>query len=121
VGPQYRVETEAGWIDEQGQKHLWGVGARFARLYDPESFEERVLRHREAFAVTAYLVENARDLDERCYLRYFLLLERKGGTEAGGRAAPGVRGTMERWLRGGHARVTYWGRRLARRLGPTGP
>ena len=121
VGPEYRVETESGWIDEQGRKRLWGVGARFARTYDPPMLEERVLRSCEAFTVTAYLVENAGDLDARCYLRYFLLLTRKDEAGTGSRAGPGVSGTVQRWLRGGHARVTYWGRRLARRMRPDGP
>jgi SAM-dependent methyltransferase len=78
VGPAYRINTEGGWIDEHGQKHLWGVGARFSRLYDPPMLETRVLQHCRDFDVRMYLVENAPELDPACSVRYFLLLDRRG-------------------------------------------
>jgi SAM-dependent methyltransferase len=123
VGPKSRVETEAGWIDEHGKKHLWGVGARFARTYDPASLEERVLKNCEDFEMTAYLVENAPEIDAGCYLRYFLLLEKRGELGAVGRAGGlsenGFSAAARRLLRRGHAQVSFWARRLARstRLG----
>jgi SAM-dependent methyltransferase len=121
VESEYRVDTESGWIDDKGRKQLWGIGARFARTYDPERLDERLLKHCEPFTVSVFVVENARELDPRCYLRYFMLLEKKGTMGPAGRPGPGVSGTLQRWLRVGHARVTFWSRRLARRIGLAGP
>ena len=35
-------QHDAGWTDECGVKHLWGVGAQFARMYSPKTLAERV-------------------------------------------------------------------------------
>ena len=118
VGLQFRIETEAGWIDEQGKKHLWGVGARFSRTYDPASLDERVLKNCHDFDVTWYIVENAYEIDAGCYLRYFLLLEKRGETGETSRAGGPLKGrlsaAMQHLLRRGRARLAFWGRRLMR-------
>ncbi len=43
IGESHFEESDAGWIDESGKKHLWGVGARFARTYDVKTFKSRIL------------------------------------------------------------------------------
>ena len=77
IGPKYKIETEAGWVDEWGTKHLWGVGARFSRLYDPGQLRERVLRHGDDFEVEILEMMNAQEMDPACYLRYFAIMTRQ--------------------------------------------
>jgi SAM-dependent methyltransferase len=43
ISEKYNEDHEAGWLDEHGIKHLWGVGARFSRSYDVEQFQQRIL------------------------------------------------------------------------------
>jgi hypothetical protein len=49
VGDHYAEITDAGWVDEHGTKHLWGIGARFSRMYSAQSFKERVLDHSQLY------------------------------------------------------------------------
>ena len=77
IGPKYSIETEAGWIDENGKKHLWGVGARFSRLYDPAQLDERVMQYGDEFTVEIFEVMNAQEMDPECYLRYFAIMTRQ--------------------------------------------
>lgn len=77
VGEVYHEETDAGWIDAQGTKHPWGVGARFAREYDIATFKERVVDHATQFAITIYRVENAAEIADSAYLRYFAIFQKQ--------------------------------------------
>jgi len=45
IAETYAEESDAGWVDDQGVKHSWGIGARFARHYDLAQFKRRVLAH----------------------------------------------------------------------------
>lgn len=73
----YFEETEAGWTDEQGVKHLWGVGARFARHYDLAQFKQRVVDHAPGFGITVYRVEDVGNISKNAYLEYFTILEKR--------------------------------------------
>lgn len=76
IGPEYGIDTEAGWLDKEGKKHLWGVGARFYRLYNPAQLRERVLEHSDRFEIEIFEVINAQEMDPACYLRYFTIMSR---------------------------------------------
>lgn len=51
-----------------------GWDNRFGRWYDAEALARRVLAHAESFTVQLIHIENARDVDPACYLRFALLL-----------------------------------------------
>jgi SAM-dependent methyltransferase len=72
----YREEHEAGWIDDEGVKHTWGVGARFARHYDLTSLRDRLLSPAQSLAPTILELANMADFGPECYLRYILLLNK---------------------------------------------
>ncbi len=76
IGEQYQLETEAGWVDERGVKHVWGIGARFSRQYDLTQFKERILDSCSRFAVQVYCVENATEISDDCYVQYFAIFEK---------------------------------------------
>ena len=76
MGLEYSEEHDAGWIDAEGRKHPWGLGARFARQYDPSAFKQRVLDCCHALSVTLYAIENALEISSRCYARYFAIFEK---------------------------------------------
>ncbi len=77
IAESYGEEKDAGWIDAQGVKHLWGVGARFARHYDLEQFKQRVLDHCAKFDVTVYRVEDATQVASGAYLQYFAVFQKR--------------------------------------------
>ncbi|MBA7487349.1 hypothetical protein ES707_22912 [subsurface metagenome] len=53
---------------------FWAV-ARFSRFYDVESFKERIARHLDdSLGATVYFVENEKDVDQSCYVKFMLLL-----------------------------------------------
>lgn len=76
IGEEYSIETEAGWVDEEGEKHLWGEGAQFARWYDLPHFNSRILKKSKKFRVHVYSLENAAEIDPKCYAEYFAIFEK---------------------------------------------
>jgi hypothetical protein len=76
IGDKYFVEEDAGWVDEKGEKHLWGIGARFARTYDPLQFKERILQHCENFSYQIFYLENWSAISPIIHMQYFILFER---------------------------------------------
>jgi hypothetical protein len=55
----------------------WAM-ARFSRFYDVESFRRRVVDHLgDRLQATVYFVENEKDIDPSCYVKFILLLTRK--------------------------------------------
>lgn len=75
IGDEYSTVNDAGWIDEGGVKHLWGVGARFARWYDLAHFKARILDQSRELAIQVYHVENAAQIDPSCF-PYFAMFEK---------------------------------------------
>jgi hypothetical protein len=76
IGEEYTIETDAGWVDEAGEKHLWGEGARFARWYDLIQFKSRILNNSKKLQVNVYQLENAAEIDPKCYAEYFAIFEK---------------------------------------------
>jgi SAM-dependent methyltransferase len=77
IGETYTEETDAGWVDEKGAKHLWGIGARFARIYDVTQFRARVLAHADGFDVRVYRADNVAELAAQAYLHYFIIFQKR--------------------------------------------
>ncbi|MEW6217606.1 MAG: glycosyltransferase, partial [Candidatus Bipolaricaulota bacterium] len=77
IGDRYIQETDAGWLDDKGVKHLWGAGARFARCYDLDHFRKRILDNSMSFRVKIYRVVNFGELSSSGYLRYFAIFEKE--------------------------------------------
>ncbi len=75
IGETYEEEIEAGWFDSEGVKHLWGVGARFARRYDVPQFKRRIVDHCTELAITVYRVDNTSEVACGAYLRYFAVFQ----------------------------------------------
>ncbi len=87
--PLYLAEVFHNLTDPEQDRHglvfddgaaiaeVRGWNNRFGRVYDAEWFHQRVLANVPHFAVTVFDVENARDLDPICYLRFALLLRRR--------------------------------------------
>lgn len=75
IGDEYSTVKDAGWVDRDGVKHLWGPGARFARWYDLPQFKARVLDNSKELAVYVYHVENAAEIDPSCF-PYFAVFEK---------------------------------------------
>lgn len=73
IAEKYSEDTEAGWIDDRGVKHLWSEGAQFARTYDPEQFKRRVLDHCPGMRCTVY---QASEVDEVYKPYYFAMFEK---------------------------------------------
>ncbi len=76
IGDDYMIETDAGWVDEKGVKHLWGKGARFARIYDLPEFNSRILKNSNKFKLHVYHLQNAYEIDPKCYAEYFAIFEK---------------------------------------------
>jgi len=72
----YRVETDAGWVDDSGEKHLWGKGARFGRYYDVEQFNKRVIQNSPLFNVQFYFIENILEMGPGSYGHSFVIFEK---------------------------------------------
>ena len=79
IDEQYSIETEAGWVDEEGEKHLWNIGAQFSRQYDVQQFKTRVLDPAPGLEVSLYQVENISELDAGIYMQTFAMFQRKPG------------------------------------------
>jgi SAM-dependent methyltransferase len=53
---------------------LW-TGSRFARFYDAESFNRRIVPHLgDSLEANVYFVENEKAVDQSCYVKFILLL-----------------------------------------------
>ena len=78
IGDKYAIETDAGWVDEDGVKHLWGIGAQFGRWYDLPHFKSRILDNAPQMDVTVYHVDNAAGIDPKIH-PYFVIFERRDG------------------------------------------
>jgi SAM-dependent methyltransferase len=76
IEEEYQVETEAGWIDESGEKQLWNPGARFSRIYNLDQFKERVIKNARAFKVRFFHIENVQEIDPSCYSPLFVIFEK---------------------------------------------
>ena len=56
---------------------FWAV-ARFSRFYDMGSFTERIVAHLDdSLQATIYFVENVKDIDQSCYVKFMLLLTKR--------------------------------------------
>lgn len=75
IGEAYSTVKDAGWVDEDGVKHLWGEGARFARWYDLAHFKSRILDNSPHLTVEVYHVDNAAAVDPQCF-PFFAMFER---------------------------------------------
>jgi hypothetical protein len=75
IGDTYSTVKDAGWVDEEGVKHLWGEGARFARLYDLPHFKSRILDNSRHLQVEMYHVDNAAAVHPHCS-PYFAVFEK---------------------------------------------
>ncbi|MFO7300019.1 MAG: methyltransferase domain-containing protein [Actinomycetes bacterium] len=75
IGMEYSITRNDGWVDDEGKKHLWGKGARFARWYDPDHFRKRVLRKAPKLEPRFFFVENAGKIHRHIY-PVFVILER---------------------------------------------
>lgn len=76
IRDEYSTVKDAGWVDETGVKHLWGVGARFARWYDPATFKTRIVDTSKQLDLTLFHVDNATEIDPSCY-PYFAVFEKR--------------------------------------------
>ncbi len=76
IGDEYSIETDAGWVDEQGVKHLWCKGARFARIYDLPQFKSRILKNSKKLKLQVYHLQNAYEIDPKIYAEYFAVFEK---------------------------------------------
>jgi SAM-dependent methyltransferase len=76
IGDEYMIETDAGWVDEEGVKHLWCEGARFARIYDLPQFKSRILKNSKKLKLQIYHLQNAYEIDPNCYAEYFAVFEK---------------------------------------------
>lgn len=72
----YRIETDAGWVDADGEKHLWGKGARFGRYYDVENFEKRIIQNAPSFNIQFYYIENILEMGPGSYGQSFAIFEK---------------------------------------------
>jgi hypothetical protein len=72
IGDTYSTVKDAGWVDDDGVKHLWGEGARFARWYDLPHFKSRILDRSRHFAVQIHHMDNATEVHPHCF-PYFAL------------------------------------------------
>jgi hypothetical protein len=55
----------------------WAV-SRFARFYDVESFKERIVAHLDdSLKATIYCIENEKDVDMNCYVKFMLVLTKQ--------------------------------------------
>lgn len=76
IGDEYTIETDAGWVDEEGVKHLWCEGARFARIYDLPQFKYRILENSKQLKLQVYHLQNANEIDPKIYAEYFAIFEK---------------------------------------------
>jgi SAM-dependent methyltransferase len=86
LGERYHIDTEAGWVDESGTKHLWGVGAQFSRSYNLDQFNRRIIQNSLAFDIRFFFIENVQEFCQNCYVPLFVIFEKKKLT------------TLQRWL-----------------------
>ncbi len=66
-------------LDYQGAERVWrddGNRVRFSRKYSVEAFVDRVVRNLDGLALTLFLVENEKEVDPGCYLKFAALFER---------------------------------------------
>lgn len=75
IGDSYSTVKDAGWVDDDGVKHLWGEGARFARWYDLPHFKSRILDRSRNLSVQIHHIDNAAAVDPQCF-PYFAVFER---------------------------------------------
>jgi hypothetical protein len=79
IGKQYRENNDGGWIDSNGEKHLWGLGARFSRLYGPKELIQRVLISVTKFNMELYEIENISQFGKNFQGKFFLLFQKLPG------------------------------------------
>jgi len=75
-GETYDVELNAGWVDEMGAKHLWGIGARFARQYDLATLRSRVLDSAPGLIPTMHYVVDVEEVAADYWVDWFLILQK---------------------------------------------
>lgn len=76
IGLEYSIETDAGYVDAQGVKHLWGVGARYARTYDVAAFRTRVIEPARQLSPELYEIEDQWPRAADCYARWFMMFRK---------------------------------------------
>jgi len=57
-------------------KESVGWANRFARHYSVDKFKERVLDHCNGLTPSIYVLENGKEVDESCYLKYIFVAEK---------------------------------------------
>lgn len=66
-------------LDYQGAKRVWredGYRVRFSRKYDVTAFLERVVRQKGPLRLTICYLENEKEVDPICYLKFAAVFER---------------------------------------------
>jgi len=54
-----------------------GYGNRHGRFYDVENFITRIVNHLSDLNLTIYVIQNEKDIDYSCYVKFVALLEKK--------------------------------------------
>ncbi len=66
-------------LDYQGAERVWrddGNHVRFSRKYSVAAFLDRVVRNLGGLSLTLFRIENEKDVDPACYLKFAALFER---------------------------------------------
>jgi hypothetical protein len=66
-------------LDYQGAKRVWredGYRIRFSRKYNVAAFVERVVRQNVGFRLNIYYLENEKDVDPICYLKFVAMFDK---------------------------------------------
>jgi len=68
-----------GILWDQGAKpvYLRGYGQRHGRFYNIEQLRERVLDNKKQLSFKLFLVENEKEVDPSCYVKFIALFEKK--------------------------------------------
>jgi hypothetical protein len=53
-----------------------GNGIRHARFYDIDNFIKRVVNHLGDLHLTIYVIQNEKDIDESCYVKFVAIFEK---------------------------------------------
>jgi len=72
-------QSDRRQIDYQGARRVWRDGAglvRFSRKYSVLAFMERVVRYSGCFRLSLYFIENEKEVDPTCYLKFAAFFEK---------------------------------------------
>ena len=66
-------------LDYQGAERVWrddGYKVRFSRKYSVKAFLERVVSNLNGLSLKIYYIENEREVDDKCYLKFAAVFEK---------------------------------------------